>query len=101
MTEERNALAEVFAACWKDDDLKARFIADPKAVLSEFGMTVPDGLDLKVVENTDDCVHITLPVSASEDHDVADSDLTAAAGGHTWPPNQCSYVTCKPPKGGC
>ena len=26
MTEERNQLAELFAACWKDDALKQRFI---------------------------------------------------------------------------
>ena len=34
MTEERNRLAELFAACWKDEALKARFMSDPKAVLA-------------------------------------------------------------------
>ena len=29
------AFAELFAACWKDDALKARFMADPKAVSLE------------------------------------------------------------------
>ena len=38
MTEERNGLTDLFAACWKDDALKARFIADPKAVLAERGI---------------------------------------------------------------
>ena len=34
MTEERNfskTLAELFAACWKDDALKQRFMSDPKS----------------------------------------------------------------------
>ena len=33
MTERRNAMAGLFAACWKDEALKARFMSDPKAVL--------------------------------------------------------------------
>ena len=33
MTEQRNQLADLFAACWKDEALKQRFMADPKAVL--------------------------------------------------------------------
>ena len=70
MTEERNTLAKIFAACWQDDDLKARFIADPKAVLTEFGMDVPDGIDLKVIENSDECVHITLPVPPDGHHEL-------------------------------
>ena len=63
MTEERNRLAELFAACWKDDALKARFMSDPKAVLAEYDMPVPDGMDVKVVENADNCVHITMPAA--------------------------------------
>ena len=33
MTEQKNQLASLFAACWKDEALKARLMADPKAVL--------------------------------------------------------------------
>ena len=62
MTEQKNQLASLFAACWKDEALKARFMADPKAVLAEYGMDVPDGMDVKVVENattacTSRCLH--------------------------------------------
>ena len=45
MTEKKNQLASLFAACWKDEALKARFMSDPKAVLAEHGMDVPDGMD--------------------------------------------------------
>ena len=65
MTEQKNQLASLFAACWKDEALKARFMADPKAVLAEYGMDVPDGMDVKVVENADNCVHITMPAPPS------------------------------------
>ena len=81
MTEEKNALARLFAACWKDEALKARFMADPKAVLAEYDMPVPDNLDVKVVENADDCVHITLPAPPAGDMDLSDDELSNAAGG--------------------
>ena len=61
MTEQRNAMAELFAACWKDEALKARFMSDPKAVLAEHGVDVPDGIDVNVLVNSDNTVHITMP----------------------------------------
>ena len=83
MTEERNQLAELFAACWKDDALKQRFMSDPKQVLAEYDMPVPDGMDVKVVENADNCVHITMPAAppAPGGNDLSDEELSAAAGG--------------------
>ena len=81
MTEEKNALAQLFAACWKDEALKARFMADPKAVLAEYDMSVPEDIDVKVVENADDCVHITLPAPPAGRGDLSDEELSNAAGG--------------------
>ncbi|MCP4835894.1 MAG: hypothetical protein GY895_14160 [Phycisphaera sp.] len=40
MTEQKNALAGILAACSKDEALKARFISDPKAALKERGLDV-------------------------------------------------------------
>ena len=82
MTEQRNQLAKLFAACWKDDALKQRFMSDPKQVLAEYDMPVPDGMDVKVVENADNCVHITMPMAPSG-NDLSDEELSAAAGGCT------------------
>jgi hypothetical protein len=85
MTEERNQLAELFAACWKDESLKQRFMSDPKAVLAEYGMDVPDGIDVKVVENSDNTVHITMPAPPDGHHELSDEELSAAAGGEYTP----------------
>ena len=81
MTEERNQLADLFAACWKDEALKQRFMSDPKAVLAEYGMDVPDGMDVNVVENTDTTVHITMPAPPSGGMNLSDEELSNAAGG--------------------
>ena len=81
MTEERNALTALFAACWKDDALKARFMADPKAVLAERGFDVPDDMTVKVLENNDNTAHITLPMAPKGHAELSDEELSHAAGG--------------------
>ena len=81
MTERRNALAKVFAACWKDEALKARFMADPKAVLAEYGIDVPTNIDVNVVENSDNTVHITMPRGPTGAAELSDEELKNVAGG--------------------
>ena len=82
MTEQNNAFAELFAACWKDDALKARFMADPKAVLAERGIDMPDNIDVKVVENSDNTVHITMPMAPDGHEELSMEELSQAAGGY-------------------
>ena len=81
MTDKKNKLNQLFAACWKDEALKARFQSNPKSVLKEYGMPVSEEFDVKVVENTDGCVYITLPMAPTERLDLSDAELTMAAGG--------------------
>ena len=81
MTEQNNSFAELFAACWKDDALKARFMADPKAVLAERGIDVPDNMDVKVVENSDNTVHITMPMAPDGHEELSMEELSNVAGG--------------------
>ena len=99
MADSSGVLSSIFAACWKDDALKDRFISDPKGVLQEYGLDVPQGIHVKVVENADDCVNITLPAPPSEHDDLSDDELiNAAAGG--WGPkcdtsaNGCGGFSC-------
>jgi hypothetical protein len=92
MTEQKNALARLFAACWKDEALKARFMGDPKAVLAEYDMPVSDGMDVKVVENADNCVHITIPAPPSGHMELSDEELSNAAGGFLM--DNTLYATC-------
>ena len=56
-------------------------MSDPKAVLAEYGMDVPDGIDVNVVENSDNTVHITMPQSPAGAADLSDEELANAAGG--------------------
>ena len=49
-------------------------------------MPVPEGMDIKVVENADNCVHITLPAAPSGKMKLSDAELASAAGGASWDP---------------
>ena len=84
MTDQKNALAQLFSTCWKDDELKARFMKDPIAVLAEHGIDIPENLNVNVVENTDKCVHITLPQAPGDISELSDEELAKAAGGGSW-----------------
>jgi Nitrile hydratase, alpha chain len=51
----------IVARAWGDPAFKATLLADPAAALEEYGLLPPVGLEIKVVENTDKVVHLTLP----------------------------------------
>ena len=81
MTGPKNQLAALFAACGKNDALKARFMADPKVVLAEYDMPMPDDIVVKVVEDPENRMLITLPAPRDGDTDLSDDDLGNVAGG--------------------
>ena len=93
MTDETNKMNALIAACWKDDALKQRFLSDPHAVLAEHGMDVPEGMNVNVVENTDNTVHVTLPAAPDAHGDLSDEELENAAGGNVVSPNSCFEIT--------
>ena len=39
-------------------------------------------MDVKVVENADNCVHITMPAAPSGSNELSDEELSNAAGGN-------------------
>ena len=81
MTNEQNALSNLFAACWKNDALKARFMTDPKSVLAEHGINVPADMDVNVVENSDTCMNLTLPSAPRPKSELSNRELEQVAGG--------------------
>lgn len=77
--DSRQALQKIVARSWSEPAFKARFAADPRSVLVEHGLSVPEGLEIKVVENSDQVVHLTLPARPSGD--LSDDQLNEIAGG--------------------
>ena len=81
MNDEQNGriAADVYARTMTDPEFKAQFIADPAAVLTAAGVEVPEGLTIKVVENSSTTFHVVLP----DPEAVSDELLAAASGGST------------------
>ena len=51
-------------------------------------------MNVNVVENSDNTVHITMPMAPDGHHDLSDEEFSAAAGGalETKSSTACSYV---------
>ena len=71
---------QVVAKSWQDDGFKKRLLANPSAVLKEQGLEVPAGVQIRMVENTDQVVHLTLPAKPREG-ELSDAELAGVAGG--------------------
>ena len=51
---------QVMARAWADDDVKAELMADPTRVLRENGLTIPEGLEVRLFENTDKVMYLPI-----------------------------------------
>jgi len=66
------------ARAWSDDDFKRRLMANPAAVLEEFGIETPPGVEWRVVEDGPQVRHLVLPPSPSGE--LSDEELTCSIG---------------------
>lgn len=59
--EQAKKMGQLIAKCWSDDSFKQKLMSDPKSVLKENGVDIPEGLEVKMVENTDNVFHLVIP----------------------------------------
>ena len=71
---------QVVAKAWQDDAFKKRLLSNPSVVLKEHGLEMPSGVQIRVVENSDQVVHLTLPAQPQDD-ELSEDALDAVAGG--------------------
>ena len=74
-------IAKTIARAWTEPEFKKKLVGDPHSALAEHGIDVPEGVTVNIVENTDDTVHLVLPVRPAEAADVSMDDLERIAGG--------------------
>jgi hypothetical protein len=68
--------AKVVAKAWADESYKSKLKSDPKAVLKAEGLSVPDGVDLVVVENKASLLHLVLPEMPAEAANLDEATLS-------------------------
>ena len=75
---ESGKMQEIIARTWVDEEFKHRLISDPVATLKAEGATIPAGLQIKAVENTDRVFHLVLPLEPTH---LSDLELEQIAAG--------------------
>ena len=76
----QNTLRSLFKRCWADPELKRRFLAEPAAVLDEEGFIVPEGMKIRVIENTPGEMNIVLPLDP-DSLELSSAEMDQVAGG--------------------
>jgi hypothetical protein len=70
---------------WTDESFKQRLLDDPRTVLIEHGVPLPEGTEVRVVENTERLRHSLLPAMPEG---LSVEDLEQLEGG------ACIQVRC-------
>ena len=73
---------------WDDDAFKQRLLSDPAAVFAENGLTVPDGMQLRIMADEPGLRHLPLPSKPTTQDVAPQGEATTTLGSwfccHTW-----------------
>jgi hypothetical protein len=81
-TGDRAAIGKIIARAWTDEGYKARLVSDPRSVFDEAGVDLPEGVDIRVVEDTPSVNHFVLPLAPVEG-ELSEEALEQVAAGDT------------------
>lgn len=63
-----------------DMDFRQKLLTNPADAFAEYGQTIPEGLDLKFIENQHDAT-VVLPDAVDPEAELSEEELEAVAGG--------------------
>jgi hypothetical protein len=72
-------LDAVTAKALESDEYKRRLLADPDTVLTDAGLTIPEGVRVVILENTADTIYLVLPSHSVDTIDLGAVDITVIA----------------------
>ena len=88
----------------EDEDFRQKLLDDPKAAVEqELGSGLPEGVQVRVVEESAETIYLVLPfsspVGSAEGGSLSDQELEAVAGGsgNTWDALTCLGALCTSP----
>jgi len=64
MNNQIKSYEDLLQQVWIDEDFKNRFITNPKAILAEIGVKIPDSVKVEVHEDTLSLKHFVLPLKS-------------------------------------
>ena len=81
MNDQAKQYQQIIAKCWVDEAFKQRLLDDPAGTLKAEGIAVPEGVRVRVVENTAQVFNLVIPARPT---DLSDEMLTGVGGGVDW-----------------
>jgi len=94
METAENPMQKIITRCWEDEEFKKRLMADPAKILDAEGVNVPDGVSIRVVEDTDQVRTLIIPPAPSH---LDDDLLKGITGGIEI--CRSSHDSCRYPSG--
>lgn len=64
-------------AWYKSTDYRSRVVVEPRAVLAEFGTTIPESTEIRVSDSTADVRYLVLPLRPEGTEDMSEEQLEA------------------------
>ncbi|HWI41500.1 MAG TPA: NHLP leader peptide family RiPP precursor [Verrucomicrobiae bacterium] len=80
-TEEKN-FAKLISRAWTDRDFLEKLRTAPEDAFKEFGIEIPQGMKVRVVENTTETVHFVLPQPPQGGEVPLGEQMDHDGGGH-------------------
>jgi len=81
--EFQKAYGKIVAKAWADEGFKQRLLTETTDVLKEHGITLPQGVEAKIVEATETTIHLLLPLPPNPSKINVDSvEVRQAAWNH-------------------
>lgn len=76
MSDQAKIYQQLSQRLQNDEDFKNRFVSQPKSILTEMGVNIPDPVQVEVHEDTATVRNFVIPVkSANEDESIASNPL--------------------------
>jgi hypothetical protein len=79
-SEQTRRYGQIVAEAWADPAFRQRLLTDPATVLRERGIEAPDGVQVRIVEDTEQIMHLVLPPMPAEAA-LSDRQLAQITGG--------------------
>lgn len=99
--------AKLITRAWEDEAFKATLYKNPQRALEQAGLSVPEGIEIKVVEerpglqmqDTPAIHYLIIPakpgLDAGDEFELSNEELEAVAGGSSGPEKKSTTTTYK------